>query len=169
MHAEVAPAKIRTRWQPPRILTITMQQVLEYLELILIAVGILVVLGFFAVSVTSHCGRPQLQQHHHGAMHQVRRRINQPCNLLLIQYGRQPPLTLGKWDVIWKVYGRQSVLMKRKRSAAVRPSMVPGESLRSRNRYAWYWRITRGPSRSGERWKYFAKSSTAKMYERIVL
>src|SRR5258708_30092405 len=40
--------------------------------------------------------------------------------------------------------------MKRKRSAAVRPSMVPGESLRSRNRYAWYWRICSGPSRSGQ-------------------
>ena len=32
---------------------------------------------------------------------------------------------------------------------------------RSRNRYAWYWRICSGPRRSGEQRKYFAKSSTA--------
>src|SRR5271157_6222738 len=53
-------------------------------------------------------------------------------------------------------YGRRSVLTKRKRSAAVRPSMVPAESLRSRNRYAWYWRMCSGPSRSGERhvWRW---------------
>jgi hypothetical protein len=45
-------------------------------------------------------------------------------------------------SVIGKI-GRRSVLMKRKRSAAVRPLMVPGESLRSRNRYAWSWDMLR--------------------------
>src|SRR5258708_7665908 len=39
----------------------------------------------------------------HGVMHRVRRRIDQPRNLLLIQDGRQAPLTLGKRNVIGKI------------------------------------------------------------------
>src|SRR5258708_13732003 len=45
-------------------------------------------------------------------------------------------------------------------SMPVRPSMVPGESLRSRTSYAWYWRICSEPSRSGEQRNYFAQSPT---------
>jgi len=111
----------------------------------------------------AHLGPAQtrcIQHHQHGAMHQVPGAVDKPGHLLLIQDGRQSPRTLGERNVIGKI-GPAQRLDKEKRSAAVRPSMVPGESLRSRNRYAWYWRICSGPRRSGERWKYFAKSSTA--------
>jgi hypothetical protein len=36
-------------------------------------------------------------------MHQVPGRIDETCHLLLVKYGRQPPLTLGKWNVIGKI------------------------------------------------------------------
>src|SRR5271163_2339951 len=58
----------------------------------------------------AHLGPAQtscIQHHHHGAMHQVPRRIDQPCHLLLVQNGWQPPLPLGKWDVVWKVWPAQ--------------------------------------------------------------
>ena len=45
----------------------------------------------------------------------------------------------------------------------VRLWIVPGDNFRSRNRCTWYSRIWLGPRRSGERWKYFEKSSTAWM------
>src|SRR5450631_1038969 len=45
----------------------------------------------------------------------------------------------------------------------VRRWIVPGDNFRSRNRCTWYSRIWLGPRRSGERWKYFEKSSTAWM------
>src|ERR1700757_3663680 len=44
-----------------------------------------------------------IQHHQHGAMHQVPGRINKPSFLLLIQYGRQSPLTLGERNVIGKI------------------------------------------------------------------
>jgi len=40
-------------------------------------------------------------------MHQVPGRIDQPRHLLLVQNGRKPPLTLGKWNVIGKVWPAQ--------------------------------------------------------------
>jgi len=48
-----------------------------------------------------------IQHHQHGAMHQVPGRINEPCYFLLIQYGRQPPLTLGERNVIGKIGSAQ--------------------------------------------------------------
>ena len=75
----------------------------------------------------AHLGPAQagcIQHHHHGAMHQVTGRIDQPRYLLLVEYGRKPPLTLGKWNVIGKVWP-PSVLTKRKRRAQVRSSDGP--------------------------------------------
>jgi hypothetical protein len=101
-------------------------------------------------------------------MHQVPGRINQTRDLLLVQNGRKPSLTLGKWNVIGKVWPTQRLDKEKtqRRSAALDGS---GRKLALAKQIRLYWRIWSGPSRSGERWKYFAKSSTAKMYERTVL
>jgi hypothetical protein len=47
----------------------------------------------------AHLGSAQarcIQHHHHGAMHQVPGRINEPGHLLLVQYGWLSQLTLMK-------------------------------------------------------------------------
>src|SRR6266496_4912524 len=44
-----------------------------------------------------------IQHHQHGAVHQVLRGSNEPRHFLLAQYCRQPPLTLGKRNVIGKI------------------------------------------------------------------
>jgi hypothetical protein len=36
-------------------------------------------------------------------MHQIPGRIDEPRHLLLVEYSRQSPLTLGKWNVIEKL------------------------------------------------------------------
>src|SRR5208337_2224951 len=45
-----------------------------------------------------------IQHHQHGAMHQVAGRVDQSRHLLLVKYGRQSTLPLGKWNVIGKVW-----------------------------------------------------------------
>jgi hypothetical protein len=54
-------------------------------------------------------------------MHQVPGRIDQPRHLLLVQDGRQPPLTLGEWNVIGKVWPTQRLDKEKtqRRSAAL--------------------------------------------------
>ena len=103
-----------------------------------------------------------IERHQHRAMHQVLSRINRPRDLFRTEYGRQLPGAFGKRNLIEQV-GRRRVLTKRNRSAAQRLWMVPGDSFRSRNRCTWYSRIWVGPRRSGERWKYLERSSTAWM------
>ena len=44
-----------------------------------------------------------IQHHQHGAVHQVLRGSNEPRHLFLTQYCGQPPLTLGKRNVIGKI------------------------------------------------------------------
>ena len=59
-----------------------------------------------------------IQHHHHGAMHQVTGRIDKLRYLLLVEYGRKPPLTLGKRDVIWKVRSPESLHEEKTQSAS---------------------------------------------------
>ena len=69
----------------------------------------------------AHLGPAQagcIQHHHHGAMHQVAGRIDETRHLLLIKYGRKPPLTLGKRDVIWKVRSPESLHEEKTQSAS---------------------------------------------------
>src|ERR1035441_1603926 len=72
----------------------------------------------------AHLGPAQarcIQHHHHGAMHQVAGRIDQPCYLLLVKYGRQSQLTLGEWNVIGKVGPPESLDEKKTQSASSEP------------------------------------------------
>ena len=63
-------------------------------------------------------------------MHQVPGGVNEPRHLLLIQYGRQSPLTLGKWNVIGKIRPAQRLdEEKAQRGGAAFDG--PGNSLRS--------------------------------------
>ena len=56
--------------------------------------------------------------------------VDESRHLLLIHYGRHSTLPLGEWNVIGEI-GSAQRLDKEKASAAVRPSIVPGESLRT--------------------------------------
>jgi transposase len=73
----------------------------------------------------AHLGPPQarcIQHHHHGAMHQVAGRIDQTRHLLLVEYGWQSKLTLGKWYVIRKVRPTERLDEKKTQGASSEPN-----------------------------------------------
>ena len=93
-------------------------------------------------------------------MHQVAGRLDQPRYLLLIENRRQSPLSLGKWNVLGQVRATQRLdEQKAQRGGAAFNGSGRQFALAEQIRLVLADML--GPSRSGERWKYLAKSSTA--------